>query len=200
MNKQRLTKITKREKQAAKSSGAMDERIPEDQIRRRLSDEAGKTFEIDALLGAIANRIGWLRLTAEAEAARMKPSEIARQAADTIGVIDELLVRLRHLHPELQARAADALFRARGEFPSSIEQRIEPDLYRYRAALAHAARQIESAPAKRGPRATAWHTARDGIAAALREHSTPPVPLKAAKAIAVELLELCGHPSPRQGS
>lgn len=203
-SKQRLTLLTKAEKLAAVTGGALDENIPANLIRKRLRDEARVTFDTDALLPAIASRVAWCRglqvpggKGQPAKAKRMEPTEIASQAADTCAVIDELMTRLDKLHPDLRAHADELLWRAGGEFVHTLRDRIQPDVYRLRAAIEQARLTVVDAGSKRGPKASAWTTARDGLAGDLHQHSQPVLAAKAAKALAVDLLELCGQSSPR---
>lgn len=196
-NKQRLTLLTRKEKAAADTGGWVDERIPHDLLRQRLMNEGGREFDIDAILPKIAYQVGWVRMTQKHDAAHMEPKEIAQQAKETVAVIDELLSRLQHLHPHLAAEADYILFKARKEFVLSIKQRVQPDLYLLRASINQACGVIQKRPVKTGPKRNGWMVARDAIAKLLREHSKPTIAAKTARALAVELLELCDLPSPR---
>jgi hypothetical protein len=140
-------------------------------------------------LEELARRVGWLRLRASVP--RMKPSEVCRQARDTASVIDELLARVEHLHPDLDCLVNDTLYRARGEFSSNLSARIWPDLYWLCTGLLAAVRAMESRPVRMGPKDD-WSTARDAIATSLRRRSKPPVADKDPEAPAGELLKLCG--------
>jgi hypothetical protein len=141
-------------------------------------------------LEELACRVGRSRLRA-ASVPRMKPSEVCRQARDTASVIDELLARMEHLHPDLDCLVNDTLYRARGEFGSNLSDRIKPYLYRLCTGLLPAVSAMERRPVRIGPK-TNWSTVRDAITTSLCGHSNPPVSDKGSEALAGELLKLCG--------
>lgn len=190
-----MKKISRQEKRAARTGGVLDDRIPEAELREHLGRQvqrSGKAreFDLDKLLPEIANRVAWARL----DAPRMEPAEIREQAEQTVAVLDDLLARFRHMHPDLDAWTNDALYRATGEFSSELVNRISPDLYRLRAALNAAAEKIEGRP---GRKRTAWEFTRDAIADALGEHSRPKLAKADRRELAGELIELCGLPDLR---
>ncbi len=197
-NKQRLTQITPREKKAAHSGGCLDERIPAQQIRQRLADEP-REFDVDAVLPVIANQAAWARMMAINESVRMTRGEVIQQARDTVEVIDELVARISNLHPDLACWATDALFKSGRDGFRNLTRRLKPDLSVLRAAVNHAGATVQRQPKRTGPKQNRWMIARDNIGRALREHSTPAIPTKAAKALAADLLQICELPSPRQG-
>lgn len=196
MNKQRITRLTKREKAASKSGGVMNPQIPEECIWRRLRDEPRREFDANEIIKALARRVALIRMMGSVP--RLEPAEVARQAAATIEVLDELSARLENQHPELDCLVNDHLFRARGEFLPDLVQRIEADLHRLRATLKDAQKAVLTATSKTGPKPTAWQIGRDAVAETLREHSAPTMPKREAVALAAELLDLCGLPKPRQ--
>lgn len=194
MNKQRLTKITRTAKQASDTGGVLDFSIPEALLRQRLATDP-KKYDVDAILQELSHRVAWARL--EASVPRMKPSEVSKQAKDTAAVIDELIVRINHIYPELESFVDEALYQARGEFVLDMRGRIEPDLYRLRGVMLSVAKTIDANPGQTGPK-SAWPIMRDAIANTLRDHSEPQLDSRGAKALAAELLELCEMPSPRR--
>lgn len=203
-NKQRLTLLSTKEKRSAVSGGAVDDAIPEDLLRQRLRNEAGVSFDSHAIIKVVASRAGYCRgfnvpgIPGPVQPARMEPAELVKQAITTCAVIDELIVRMKSMHPDLTCWVNDALYRGRGETVGTLRDRVQPDLYLLRAAVVQAGSVIAERPVRTGPKRSPWLLARDAIAATLREHSQPVIAAKAAKPLAVDLLELCGLPSPRR--
>lgn len=200
MNKQRITKLSPAEIQAsiaatdAAARGAVDDAIPEEAIGMALDRFGRRAFDRAAIFQALRNRARMNRLMARA--GHLEPAEIVKQARDTAAVIDELLLRLEHLHPDLVDRADETLMYARGDFIGAIQERIELDLKRVRVALQEAGDAIAAQPMQKGPKST-WPSMRDEIADILRQHSSPPLPKREAKELAAEILALCGLADPR---
>jgi hypothetical protein len=106
--------------------------------------------------------------------------------------------RLQNLHPDLQCWGNDILYRAHGEFLLTLRDRLEVDLRRMHAAIHHAGLTVARYPPKTNSQGNVWTRCRDEIAVALRVHSTPKTSVKSAKALAIELMDLCGLRSPRK--
>jgi hypothetical protein len=185
--KQRITKISKREKQAAVTSGVLDLNLPESEIRQRLVNEP-RTFYVETVLEELARKVAWLRLRCSAP--RMKPSEVYKQAADTIAVIDELIARVDHMNPGLTCVVDELLYRTRGEFAFELRERFVPDLYSIRSALGAAIQMRENEPVRTGPKGN-WAALQESVADILSRNSDPPINKAESKALAVELLDLC---------
>ena len=186
-NKQRITKISKREKQAAVTSGVLDLNLPESEIRQRLENDP-RTFDIETVLEELARKVAWVRLSYSAP--RMKPSEVYKQAADTIAVIDELIARVDHMHPGLVSIVDELLYRTRGEFSLDLRERIAPDLYSIRSALGAAMQMIESEPVRTGPKGD-WAALKESVVDILSRNSDRSINKAESKALAIELLDLC---------
>lgn len=201
--RERLPLVTPVERAATVTGGAVDDRIPEEKIRRRLQDEGAGRLDVAPILAVVARQAGQCRgfqnpgHKMPVTSVHLSPAEVSKQAELTCETIDALFDRLDTLHPDLGALANDALYLSRGEFLFQIKQRISPDLYRIRAAVQHAGK-VAGASGKPGPKHNPWMQARDQIAAALREHSRPSMSGKAAQGLAADLLELCGLLSPRK--
>lgn len=191
-NKQRLTKLSAAEVKAAQSGGWLDERVPEDLIARRLSSEPATDFGVPEIVRFLGKRMGWIRLMANPEAARMEPKEVAQQARDTAAVIDELLDRrLRFMHPELQAMIDGVLFQAVNKHVLAIRQAIDPDLRHLHAAALMVARKLEATPGKTGPKSTERKRAMTALSEHLQANSRPPLAKRRAQALAADLIAIC---------
>lgn len=187
MNKQRITMLSEREKQAAVTSGALDLEIPDAAIRQRLENEP-RTFDTEAVLTELARKVAYERLRQSRP--RLKPSQISDQAAATVAVIDELVNRVNHMHPSLEAVVNEILMRTQGEFVYQLSDRIAPDLYGLRSGLNVAIQMNKNEPVPTGPKG-ARKALKESVADILRRHSDPPISNLESKAVAVELLELC---------
>ena len=202
-NKQRLIRMTRAEKRAAITGGAVDDRIPEVALLRRLENEPDWDFESGPILEAVARAAGRCRgfhVPSEPGGIvppRMEPAQVVEQARATVAVIDELRERLANLHPDIDCWANDALYRSQSTFIHELAQRIDPDLLRVRAAVDHAGRTLSSRKVRTGPKSE-WTTVRESLMETLRDCSTPKIPKKDAKAPATDMLELCGLPSGRK--
>lgn len=186
-NKQRITKISKREKQAAVTSGVLDLNLPESEIRQRLENDP-RTFDIETVLEELARKVAWVRLRYSAP--RMKPSKVYKQAADTIAVIDELIDRVDHMHPGLVSAVDVLLYQTRGEFILDLRERIAPDLYSIRSALNAVIQMKENESVRTGPKGD-WVTLKESVADILSRNSDRPISKAESKALAVGLLDLC---------
>jgi len=184
-NKQRITKITKREKQAAVTSGVLDLNLPESEIRQRLENDP-RTFDIETVLEELARIVAWIRLRYSPPS--MQPSEVYKQAADTIAVIDDLIARVDHMHPELVRVMDELIYQARGEFGFHLRERIAPDLYSIRSALGAAIQMKE--PGRTGPKGDKT-ALKDSVVDILIRNSARPINKAESKALAEELLDLC---------
>lgn len=202
MNKQRLTLLTTKAKRAATTGGVMDSTIVDPAaVAQRLADE-NRTFDTPAVLAALGRAVAEIRGVQATDPklradAYLEPAEIVEQAKQTMGVIDELLHRLEHAHPDLDCWASDALMRAFGQDLLMFRMRLQPDLCRLRSAFNLAGEKVSAYPKKAGPKRTPWMVQREALGKVLHEHSTPPLPVKAAPALAADLLELAGLPNPR---
>ena len=188
-NKQRLVRMPRREIAAAKSGGWLDERVP-DEVRSRLADE-GRQIDVDKVLRVLSTRVGYVRLAANPESARMEPKQIAAQAQATAEVVAELLLRLRYMHPDLRVLADGYLFRAEGLAVLRIRENIAEDLHRLEGAMKLARSDILAWPVRTGPKVKERQSATAAVAKALRDHSAPRLSLKDSRAIALELMALC---------
>ena len=203
-NKQRLTLMTRAEKRAAITGGAVDERIPEATLLRRLENEPDCEFESGPIVEAAAGAAGRCRgfhVPGESGGIvppRMEPAQVVEQARATVAVIDELRTRLANLHPDIDCWANDALYRSQSTFIHELARRIDPDLLRVRAAVNHAGRTLAAQGRRTGPKDAEWKTARTSIAEALRQHSTPRISIKQSTMLSEDLLALCGLRSRRK--
>ena len=195
-NKQRITKLSKKEKHAANSGGVLDDAI--DAVSKRLENEAGRNFDSEAIIERLAHSVGLIRLFKTAEKSRLEPKEVAKQASQTAAVIDELVTRFQNIHPELQVPLDDYYSIVHGFFFFQVLEGISPDLRRIQAILKKSAAEIRNQENRPGPKTGRWQIARNDIADALIEYSKPKLSKKAAKEVAAELLELSGEPSPRK--
>jgi hypothetical protein len=189
-NKQRLTLMSRREKTAASTGGWLDERIPEDAVRTRLSNEP-RTINVDPVLTILKSRVGWTRLLAAPEANHLEPNDIRQQARDTAAVLEELQVRLHYMHPNLKALVDGSLFRAHELSVLTIRERTKPDLLLLAASLRMAESTIANWPVRTGPKYKEAQGAMAAIAKALRDHSKPSYSVKDSRALAKELLGYC---------
>jgi hypothetical protein len=185
-NKQRITQLSKREKQAAVTSGVLDLNLPAE-IRQRLENDP-QTFDIETVLEELAHKVAWVRL--QYSPPSMKPSEVNKQAADTVMVIDELIARIDHMHPELVCVVDELLYRTRGEFGYNLSERIAPDLYSIRSSLEAAIQMRENEPVRTGPKGN-WAALQESVAEILSRNSDRHINKVESKALAVELLDLC---------
>jgi hypothetical protein len=197
VNKQRLTKLTRKEIAASKSGGWIDERIRDDEIRRLLESDPKVRYPIDTLLDKIRRVVGHARLFRDVAAVKLEPHQLADQADGTAAVIDELLTRLRHLEPRVEGLASDILYRAEKDSVLWIRERIAPDLTTLMVVMRAVAVRLAT-PARPGPRRTYWTQARDDIAAALQAHAEPKPSNKAAADLAADILSTCDLPNPRK--
>jgi hypothetical protein len=196
VKKQRLMKLTRQEIAASPQGGWIDERVPVEDVRQLLTREPRVTFDTQSLLVDLGRIAGHARLMRDV--VRLERDQKAAQARETVAVIDELVQRLLHMDPHVEALATDLLYNAEKVSVLWVRQRIAPDLYLLRAALAGAATTIENKPSRTGPRPTWWTRARDDLTQALLDRATPRLAKKAAKALAVEILALCELRSPRK--
>lgn len=202
-NKQRLTLLSRHEKKAALTGGAVDDSIPEKALREILGKIHTHDFGADAILAVVAEQAKYCRgfstpgIKKCETPAHMQPHEIESQAKDTAAVIDELMSRIRHMNPELKAKADEQLYGAFGSFALGMIENMRPDLYRLRAALQRAGDDIGSS-AKRGPKSSGKADARRAVAATIMMHSkrrTPsrrPLAKDRADELAGDLLDACG--------
>lgn len=203
-NKQRLVRMTRAEKRAAITGGAVDDRIPKKLLLRRLSAEPGIAFEVTSVLEMVsraASRCRGFSIPGERGCVvppRMEPAKLVAQARETVAVIDELRERLSHMHPNIECWANDALYRSQSTHFCEVTQRMEPDLLRIRAAIDHAARILKANGGRTGPKNAVWQIARASVAEALREHSVPRMSISRSKALSADLLALCGLQSGRK--
>jgi hypothetical protein len=195
-------RVSRKEKLASITGGAIDDRIPLEKWRARLDHEHGNTFDVDAMATPnVAFAIAYARgisIPGERHPVvppRMEPKEIREQAATLAACADELLERLDALHPDLEMYVRDALWHAYGESGLSVVPRIREGIVRIRAAVQHGGAQVGRG--KPGPKSTPWSEARDAVCAALVAHSTPRLGASAAREIAEDLLQLCGLKKPR---
>lgn len=201
-NTQRLLLLTREEKLAAVTGGAIDDSIPELQIIQRLKNEVSR-FDTAAILPLIRSQAGRCRgfhipgKRGPVIPSSLEPAEVIKQAGATCSVIDELRTRLANLHPDIDALANQVIYETRHEFLHDANARMDQDLLRIRAAITSASRTLRKSPSKAGPKHSGWQSARDAIAEALRKYSVPVIASKAATALAVDLLNLCGLKSPR---
>lgn len=202
-NKQRVTLVTAKERRAAVSGGVVDDRVPDESIKCRLSSEANVAFDVDEIIRAIARSAGRVRGFSVpgmgvVPPVRMERAEIVQQSQEAIRTIDALTDRLANLHPDLDCWANDILMQTHGEHIDSIVERCEKDLMRIRAAINHAGHVVAKYPAKTGPKPSTFDTAVKEVAGELRERSKPRLAAKACKDLAIDLLQLCGLESPRK--
>jgi len=192
-NTQRITKLSRKEKEAAVSGGALDFRIPEENLRQRLQDEPA-TFDVDVVLDELAHHLAWARLTSAV--AHMKPGKVREQAEHTVAVIDELIMRLDNMHPGIACMVDESLYRIGGEFCVNLRDRMAPDLYRLRSALRSAILTMEAEPVRPGPKGDR-SALKATVAEILRANSEPSINAAEANALAADLLELCNLPKRR---
>jgi hypothetical protein len=185
-NKQRITQLTKREKQAAINSGVLDYSLPES-VRQRLENDS-RTFDIETVLEQIGREVAWIRL--QYSPPNMRPSEVNKQGVDTVAVIDELIDRIDHMHPDLAADMDELLYQSRGEFGPQLRERIAPDLYSIRSALVAAIQKRENELVRTGPKGD-WAAKQIAVADILRNYAKGPISKAESKALAKELLNLC---------
>jgi hypothetical protein len=191
-NRQRITHLTAHERHAAANTGGYSLLRDEEReaIARRLRNEAGIVFAVEIITRETEIQAGRIRMHAPIEAARLSPAEIALQGRTTAAVARELLARLTHMHPALDAFVSEHLYRATGGMILDPARRLAPELEAIAAALERAAADVDRWPVKTGPARRQRDTATEVLARTLREHSEPRISAKAADALARELLEL----------
>lgn len=187
-NARRITKLSPKEKAAAVSGGVLDFSMPETQLRQRLQDEPS-TVDVDVVLDELAHQVAWWRLTHAAPG--IKPGAVCEQAEQTIAVIDELLVRLEHLHPRITQALDESLYRSCSEYGVNVKDRIAPDLHRLAVGLQSTIRALESEPVCTGPKGD-WSALKGSVAGILRQNSDPQINQADANALAAELIGMCG--------
>lgn len=197
----RISRMTKREKDAGKIGGVLNENIAEkalDGMRRLLAGQR-VSFDpdaIDRIEGAVARAVGVYRFWQGGSVQNLKPQEIRDQARSTAEVADELLVRLRNVHWEVRTMAdaellnLSASFGLGPELLDSVTRRLEPELLRLREVLNGVATRLDEQEIRKGRKP---HIARD---AALRDvfqvvrSVAPSMALGEARALVCELLML----------
>src|SRR5690606_11286799 len=110
-NKQRLPRVSRREKSAAITGGCIDNSIPEEGIKKRLDNEGKYKFDTTTLLSVVRRcaadcrgfaNPGWRGLVRPVSLER---AEIVKQAEIVAQDILELIERFEHLHPDLDCWA-----------------------------------------------------------------------------------------------
>lgn len=194
-NKQRLIKLSNREKAAADCGGIFDESMYDQKIIEYLSGIDGTDFNLEPILEKIGNRAGWFYLMQEYQ--DIVPKQKAKQARDTADVIVELLDRLEHMHPEVAAVADAMLWKANGEFALQMTRRISPDLLQMRAILIDTADTMDELSSSAGPKAKSERDrAYAEVLQTLKSNSQPSLRDADARIIAADLLQLCGISTP----
>lgn len=189
-----IPRITKREQRAAVRSGWLDERVPEQELRQLVEDaerRTGAKIDFDAILPTIAKRVGWFRLTERFGGCDLEPAEIRDQARHTAEVVAELLDRLLHMHPTVEAAVGGYLWRLSEDHVITVRERLSPDLHRLRAALMAAEGDLRRTRVRSGPkRPSERNWALSEVYRVLREQSTPELGVTAARTLAADLLTL----------
>jgi hypothetical protein len=190
-NRQRITQLSPHEKAAA-DSGGMVPRVSE-ATRKALEVRIRNEPKIPAahaaaVLEAVEAHAGRIELFARSEGHRLSPAEIASQGRASAAAIREVLTRLDHMHPELDAHVTEAVYRARGAIVHPGDW-LRPELVLLAAAFDRAAKIVDARPVKPGPIPSHKATAIAELAETLR-HSLPKISKKDAVVLGRELIEI----------
>jgi hypothetical protein len=132
--------------------GALDEQIPEAELRKLLSNQPGPKLDADRILPVLANAVGWYRMMRTQDEHRLSRLEVADQARDTAAAAGNLLERLANMHPDLEAQVNDALHRLRGTHVLELHGALQPYLTLVQGALTAAESELRGEQTRRGPK------------------------------------------------
>lgn len=194
-NKQRITKITRREIDAHEATGGVwgPGIVPRDETLRVLSTY-GIVGEIaEAIIDDSVDPLGRFRMDENYRKKRLTPAEMARQARDTSAVAEELEKRIRNMDPHIRAYAVGKAYTAWGEaaFPESLE----PPLTRLAVLLKLVAAMIDTFPSKVPKRTGPRDELLSEVVGILGRRVTK-VSKAVQRQIAVDLVSVWGAPVP----
>lgn len=196
MNKQRITKLSRREVEAHRATGGAwgPGIVPKTETINVLGIHGITDDAAEAIVAEVIDPLGRYRMDENFRGARLSRAELIKQARDTAAVALELYTRVQNMDPFIRAWADSDSFRAWGEiaFPESGEQY----LLRLHALMNAASAKASSLPSKVPKRTGNRDVLLALTAEVVRKHSAKMTKRKAGE-VAAELLECWGVNSPK---
>lgn len=186
-----ITRMTKREKNAASIGHVLNERMP-NKVLQQLQRLLPVGIDADTksrIMDAVVRAAGEYRFWQGGAVHNLEPQQVRDQAQSTVDVVDELLSRLRHMHWEVRALADADLYRLNQDTVTTVASRLEPELFRLRTALARTAANLNEQRLPKGRRPSA---ARDKALRAIFQAvcSAKVMGVEQARSLAGQLLKL----------
>lgn len=194
-NKQRITKITRREVEAHEATGYVWGAgiVPRDETLRALG-VYGISGEIaEAIINDAVDAMGHFRMDENYREKRLTPAEMAKQARETAAVAAELEKRIRCMDALVRAHVVEMAFSAWGDmaFPESMQS----PLTRLQGLMGHVAAKFDKFPAKVPKRTGPRNTLLAQVVGIIKQH-VPNITKAKQREIAAQLLTTWGAPPP----
>lgn len=192
-NKQRITKLTRREIAAHEATGGWwgPGTVPRDATLHVLNTHGIVGDDAESLIAACVDPLGRFLMDDNFRQKRLTPAEMVKQARDTAAVAEELGKRIRNMDPHIRAHVVGKAYATWRDlaFPESLE----PTLTKLQVVCQFVAKELDKIPSKVPKRTGARNVLLADVICILAPHVATKVKQRK---VACELLTAWGVDTP----